>query len=457
MAFAVLMPSSLAQTLPPDEEVRQILRQRIDVEKRGVGLVVGLIDAHDRRVVPYGTTAREGGQEIDGRTIFEIGSVTKVFTTLLLADFVQHSAGSYGLDSPAFMCMPSELKTPDYRGREPTLLDLATHRSGLPSVPDNMKPADPANPWADYTTRQVLDFLSKCELKREPGSRFEYSNFGMGWLGWMLGLFHPGTESDYEKVVIERICRPLNLPDTRITLSANMQSRMALPYDESLRPAKNWDIPTLAGAGALRSDADDLLTFVAANLGLIKSPLADAMKETQKVRNTTDQPDMDIGLGWFILKRHDPPVWWHNGGTGGYRSFVGFCPARKTGVVVLSNTANSVDDIGLHLLDARFPLEKLTPPAPPRAAITLAPEIADRYVGRYALTPTFVITFSREGERYFVQATGQSRLETFAASETEFFLKAVEARVSFVEGKDGKFRTLILHQNGLDQPGQRLP
>ena len=160
---------------------------------------------------------------------------------------------------------------------------------------------------------------------------------------------------------------------------------------------------------------------------------------------------MDIGLGWHINKTYSPPIIWHNGGTGGYRSFIGFDDVRRRGVVVLSNTANSVDDIGLHLLDPRFPSDS---PAP-RAAMALAPDVAEQYVGRYALTPGFVITFSREG-RNFVQATGQNKLEAFAESDSKFFLKTVDAQVSFIRDAQGKFNVLMLHQNGTDQTARRL-
>ena len=194
--------------------------------------------------------------------------------------------------------------------------------------------------------------------------------------------------------------------------------------------------------------------FVAAELGLQATPLAAAMQDTQKVR-ATNSPKMDMGLGWFIDKREEPPIWWHNGGTAGYRTFVGFRPATKTGVVVLSNSGVEVDDLGQHLLDSRFPL---TPPPKPHTAVAIKPELADRYAGRYQITPKFILTFSREGGQYFLQATDQPKLEMFPESETDFFAKEFDGQVTFTKDAEGNWNSLVLHQGGVpDQTAPRLP
>ena len=234
-----------------------------------------------------------------------------------------------------------------------------------------------------------------------------------------------------------------------------MQERVATPYGRDLQAVKPWHVPALAGAGALRSDVDDMLKFVSAELGLTKTSLAAAMQETQQVRDKTDEEVMEIGLGWLIMKRYDPPVYWHNGGTGGFRSFVGFCPAKKTGVVVLSNSAFGVDDIGFHLLDERF---ELKPPLKERTTIKIEPEVADRYLGKYEVVPQFALTFTREGNRYFVTATGQDKDEVFPETKTQFFSKSFDGQIEFVQDAQGKYSSLILHQGGLpDQGAKRLP
>ncbi len=437
--------------MPTNEQVRQILQDRIERDKRGVAIVVGLIDEKGSRVVAFGNTVKGGGgMPADGKTMFEIGSITKVFTSLLLADMV--AKGEVKLDDPVAKYLPKEVRVPTRAGKEITLLDLATHRSSLPSVPENLHSADDANPYANYTVAEMYDFLSRYELTRDIGSKFEYSNLGVGLLGHALAL---RAGKSYEDLVVERICQPLGLADTRITLTKSMRDRLAAPYDKSLVPAKNWDIPTLAGAGALRSDVDDMIRFVSANLFRKKTPFYAAIEDTHKIRNSAGSDVLDIGLGWHFLKRYSPGLYWHNGGTGGYRSFIGFCPETKTGVVVLSNSALGVDDIGFHLLDQRFELQ---PPVKERAAITIKPETADQYAGKYEVIPQFALTFSREGDHYFVTATDQPKDEVFPETETQFFSKSFDGQVEFVKDADGKYSSLILHQGGLpDQKAKRLP
>lgn len=451
--IALLPRVSPAQTPPPtDDEIRAILRTRIDTEKRGVGLAVGWVDAQGHRVVSYGQTALSGGHEVNGQTIFEIGSITKVFTAALLAQAVER--GDMALADPVAKYLPAGVKVPARGDRQITLLDLATHRSGLPSMPPlpaGKKPGNPGDPYADYTAGDLDAFLAGYTLTRDIGSQFEYSNLGMSLLGRALAS---QAKMDYEPLVVGHVCEPLRMLDTRITLPKALAARLAAPYDEQLAPAANWNLGTFAPAGGLRSDVDDLLKFLAANLGG-RSPLAAALKMTHEMRNNAGTPTMDIGLAWHINKRYSPPITWHNGGTGGYRSFIGFDDARRRGVVVLSNTANSVDDIGRHLLDPRFPLN---PPPKVHTAIRIDPAIGDLYAGRYQIVPEFVLTFSREGEHYYLQATDQPKGEVFPESATDFFSKEIDGQVTFVKDADGKYSSLILHQRGIpDQTARRLP
>jgi D-alanyl-D-alanine-carboxypeptidase/D-alanyl-D-alanine-endopeptidase len=433
---------------PTDAEIRALLRTRIDTEKRGVGLAVGWVDEHGSRVVTYGRTALAAGHEVDGQTIFEIGSVTKVFTALLLAQSVER--GEMKLDDPVAKYLPPGTRLPTRGGRQITLLDLATHHSGLPSIPGNMQPADAGNPSADYTLGQMFSFLSGYELTRDIGSQFEYSNLGFGLLGQVLDR-RQGT--DYEALVVDQVCRPLGMPDTRITLTPAQRARLAQPHDEALSPTENWDMPALAGTGALRSDAEDMLRFVSANVGLIDTPLKQALLATHHVYNTTDTPLNDIALAWNVNRKHGAPITWKSGGTGGYTSFVGFEAVSRRGVVVLSNAANAVDDIGLHLLNAEYPLQ---PPPVQRPAILIDPKLGDQYLGHYQAEPGFVFTFSRESDRYYVQGTGQIRFRALPVTATDFFLVRVNAQVSFVKNSTGNVTGLILHQDG-DKTFARLP
>jgi D-alanyl-D-alanine-carboxypeptidase/D-alanyl-D-alanine-endopeptidase len=453
--FCILCATATARTAAPgvspsDSDIRRILVDRIDKQKQGVGIVVGVIDAKGRRIVSYGGLEKGDKRPLDGDTLFEIGSITKVFTALLLTEMAQR--GEVKLDDPIAKYLPASVKVPERGGRQITLVDLATHTSGLPRMPENFRPKDAANPYTDYTDEQLYVFLSSYELIRDIGVKFEYSNLGFGLLG--IGLAsRAGT--DYETLVETRTCEPLGMKSTRITLSPEMQQRFAAGHSADLVTVSSWDIPALAGAGALRSSANDLLTFLAAVMGRTHTTLAPAMKAMLSVRRPTGQPFIDAALGWAIDTRGGSEIIWKNGGTGGYRTFIGYAPRSGVGIVALSNaeTNAGVDDLGLHLLDARYPLA--IPDGSPREA-AVGSSVLDGYVGHYELSPTFIFAVTREGDQLYVQATGQPRAAVYAKGDREFFYKVVDARISFQTDPQGRATGLVLHQNGRDQSANRI-
>jgi len=442
---------------PSETEIRQILTQRVDEFHQSVGIVVGMIGPNGRKVVSYGALEKGDSRTLNGDTVFEIGSVTKVFTSLLLSDMVQR--GEVSLADPVAKYLPAGVKMPQRNDRQITLEDLATHTSGLPRLPSNLKPKDAANPYADYTVAQMYEFLSSYELTRDIGSQYEYSNLGGGLLGHVLAL---RAGQDYESLVRSRITGPLGMKDTAIALSPGMKARLAVGHDAQMHAVANWDLPTLAGAGALRSTANDMLKFVAASLGYVKTPLAPAMAAMLNVRKPSGNPGLEIALAWHILsaKGDDGMIVWHNGGTGGYRSFIAYAPKTRAGVVVLSNaeTNAGVDDIGVHLLRPTTPLLDASAFRPPKEhkEITVDPKLFDKYAGRYELAPNFILTVTREGDHLFAQATGQPKFELFAESEKEYFLKVVDAQISFEVNASGVANQLILHQMGRDMPAKRI-
>jgi CubicO group peptidase (beta-lactamase class C family) len=428
LVVAAVLPLQ-GQALPPDSAVQRLLDERLSTSPFR-GIVVGMLDADGkRRVVAVGVSADR---------VFEIGSITKTFTTTVLATMV--ADGSVRLDDPVAKYLPASVRVPARTGRQITLLDLATQSSGLPRLPANLAPRDAANPYADYTVEQMYAFLSTYQLPRDPGQTYEYSNLGVGLLGHALAL---KAAMSYEELVRRRILVPLGMRETAITLSPALRVRLAPGHDAEGHVVPSWDLPTLAGAGALRSTAQDMLTFLAANLDS-----ASVFRQTHVSRHATGNAGLTIGLAWHILTRPaGASIIWHNGGTGGYRSFTGFDPVRKVGVVVLTNANIGVDDIGFHLLDGAMPLQ-----APPkvRAAVAVDSTVLDRYVGEYQLVPTFHIVVTREGAGLFIQATGQPKFPIYAESESEFFLKVVDAQITF--SGDG----LVLHQNGQDLPGRKI-
>ncbi len=296
------------------------------------GLVVGLIVDGETAVRGYGRKSAQADSVPDGQTIFEIGSITKVFTGLLLAEAV--GRGELELNAPLEDFLPDSIKALRHGERSITLLDLATHTSRLPRMPRNFAPADPNNPYADYTVEKLYAFLSKYELRRTPGEKYSYSNLGMGLLGQILSNH---AKVEYATLVRRRITEPLALQDTVITLNDEQLKRLAQGHDADAQPVANWDLNALAGAGGLRSTVDDMLRFLQANMGEFDHPLKKAMALSHAQRREIGPNGGHIAIAWHI--QPNSGFLWHNGGTGGYRSFAAFHPQRPVGVVVLSNTA----------------------------------------------------------------------------------------------------------------------
>jgi serine-type D-Ala-D-Ala carboxypeptidase/endopeptidase len=411
------------------------------------GCVVGVFDNGRKEVHGYGEVHRGKGDRPDGDTIYEIGSITKAFTGTLLADAVQR--GLVKLDAPLQDFMPKGVTLDVAKNQPIRLVDLASQTSGLPRLPDNMKPKDPANPYADYTPELMFEFLGKHKLRRPPGE-YEYSNLGMGLLGHVLAK---QARQTYEELVTERICKPLAMNDTCITLSAEQRKRLAPPYNGELGDAKNWDINALAGAGGLRSTVNDLLKLVEASLGDDDGPVVKAIHEAWKTRYGKPG-QIGVGLAWHIAR--DGVTRWHNGQTGGYSSAVFIYPPKKLGVVVLCNTAADVTTpIAEKIIQSALGMKP--EPVAVRKAVKVSPDALKSYVGTYALSVLFAITITFEDGKLMAQATGQNKFQLFAKSETEFFYKVVDAQISFVKGDDGKVQKLILHQNGQDMPGFKIP
>jgi serine-type D-Ala-D-Ala carboxypeptidase/endopeptidase len=453
LALFSLAPASAQSAFPDNAAITKLLKDRVD-DGRATGLVVGVLEADGKtRVVVYGSGGSDA-KPLSADSVFEIGSITKVFTGTLLADMAQK--GEVKLDVPAQTYAPAGMILPkrggpDGKMKEITLANLSEQNSGLPRLPSNLQPKDASNPYADYTSAQLHAFLGGYQLQRDIGARFEYSNLGVGVLGAILAN---KAGKSYEVLVAERIAKPLGMTMTGVTLSPAMNHALAKGHDESGAVTANWDLPALAGAGALRSNMADMLKFLDANIGPPKNALERAMREAQKVRAPAG-PGMQIGLNWLHAKTASGVEYvWHNGGTGGYRSFIGFDPERGVGVVVLSNRTISADDIGVHLLDPKSPLTTKPVPPPQRAAITLAPGQMAKFVGTYALNsmPDFKIAVTLENGALFAQATQQPKFPVFAESWTKLFLRVVDAQLEFTDEKDGAFTGLILHQNGLSQP-----
>jgi CubicO group peptidase (beta-lactamase class C family) len=300
-------------------------------------IVIGLVDERGTRIISAGKLDNGTREEVNGDTIFEIGSITKTLTALLSLDMVER--GEMKLDDPVAKYLPKSVTVPTHNGKEMTLLSLAEHTSGLPRDPNNLTPTRglPENAFADYTAERLYGFLSSFTLSRDPGAQFEYSNVGMALLGHVLAC-KAGT--NYESLLVKRICDPLKLDSTRITLTPEQRARLAQGHDQLGKPAPNWEFQVYDGAGGLRSTANDLLKYISANLGLVKSSLTPLMEETHVIRNKGTATHGDTAMAWMNRGegyQSGMDLLGHTGATGGYETFIGFDKEKRRGVVVLCN------------------------------------------------------------------------------------------------------------------------
>lgn len=560
LVFGLLIHLAFAQQNLP-EDIAKSIQARIDYG-HSPSIAVGIIDKDGPKYYCFGAKTA-GGQPVNEHTIYEIGSISKTFTGILLAQMALD--GQLKTDDPAQKYLPATVSMPVRDGKQITLGHLSDHTSGLSRLPSNMAPKDPSNPYADYTVDQMYAFLKEYDLPRDIGAQYEYSNLAQGLLGHILSL---QAGSSYEALMIAKIARPLGMKETKITLDKKMKQHLAPGHSNGIQ-VSNWDLPTLAGAGAIRSSLHDMLRYLAANMGLKKNKLYPAMQLSHQARHDKAGGGTRVGLGWHITKGAAGDVIWHNGGTGGYRTFAGFVKETGKGVVVLTNSSKGADDIGFRLLNPEAKLKEVKKSAlaeiqktldaqgaaaalktaevlkkdkanyefdedaintlgydylqkgktaealavfkinvdafpasfnvydsygealmkdgqkeaaienykkslelnpantnavdmlakmgagEPIKVITPPESVLESYVGVYELAPGFSITITREGSQLFGQATGQSRFELFAKSDTEFFLKVVNAQITF-SSKDGRVDSLTLFQNGQTIPGKRI-
>lgn len=306
-----------------------------------VGGAVCLIDKGETQFVTYGHKS-VGGDPVTEDTIFEIGAITKLFTALALMDSIRKN--EVNLDDSMQKFLPG-VNAPEYNGQKIAFRHLATHTSGLPQVPDNFTPQNPNNQYADYTVEKLYQFLNRHQLMRPPGTTLVYSNMGMGIVGHLLSLRAGKT---YEDMIVKLLSENLGMKDTFVTVTPERESQLSTGHVRG-EPIDRWQMGALQGESAFRSTIKDMAKFLSASMGTTLTPVTDLLKECQKPQFKTD--NVTTGLGWILSNG----IVMHNGGTGGFRSFIGFHPELQKGVVILANTREEwVDDLGKSLIDPNY-------------------------------------------------------------------------------------------------------
>jgi CubicO group peptidase (beta-lactamase class C family) len=434
-AQAPAAPTEANWEIPSSDRIRAVLAERLTIT--GAGMVVGVIDPAGRRVIAVGQSHSPDGRPLDGDTLFLIGSVTKTFTTLLLTDAVRR--GEVSLDDPAGRYLRSGV-TLHERGRPITLRDLATHVSGLPSMPDNFDLKAKPDPISAYSPRDLDQFLRGFEPTRAPGEKWEYSNLGVALLGRLLAQ---RAHTSFEHLLRERVLDPLGLRSTAITLSRAQAARVAPGLDRYGEPASVWEMKTLQASGSLRSSANDLLEYLAVMLGYRETALRAAI-ELQLAERSPVRKAQALGWGSGMIDGRE--IFVHDGGKSGYRSLLAFDPARRRGVVLLVNvrTDEKLGPIALWLMNGK-PLPPALPRLAPRSRVTVDRRVLASYEGRYKFEDGRELAIARRRGRLIVGTQADGAGPFVAASDREFYDPSDVAELEFAQAGNGESVLFFAH------------
>lgn len=410
-------------------------------------MVIGI--CKDGVVEHHALGSLAGGAAPDEHTLFEIGSITKVFTAALLVDAARR--GELSIDDPLSKHLPEGVTCPTKDGVEPTLAHLSSHASGLPRLPGNITATSLDDPYASYAERDLWTYLGAATLDAKPGEKGAYSNLGVGLLGTIVAR---AAGVSYEDAVRARITAPLGLGDTVITRSDEQRARSAGPHHSGGAASTNWHFEALAGAGALWSTSADLLAFAAAQSAKTGTPLDEVFPVMHKPRNPMEGSPAQVGLGWIIAA--DGRTLVHDGGTNGYRSSLLVDPASGLAVVVLANASEDrVGAVGEKVFQSVAGMQ--VEPVKVEAATKVDEATLDRLTGTYAHPAIGSYVVTREGGRLMAQLAGQPPFEVFPRTDREFFYRVVEATIKFDVPEAGAASSVTLFQNGMELKFERKP
>ncbi len=435
--------SEVVEAVLPEAELVAHLRERV---ARGINrsIVVGVALPEGPRFFAAGTYREGDIRGVDKRTVFELGDLTQVFTTLLAADLAEQKQIS--LDDPIGNYLPADVSRP---GTEApiTLEHLATHTSGLPPLPDNYVAALRRDPSVKLTTDTVYKFLDGYIPKTEPGSAFQTSILGAGLLGLLL---ERETGSLYEELVLDTICKPLEMTSTSVTLSVKQRYRLARGHSGE-EQAPSIIFTALPGSGGMYSTAADLVKLITAHLGWSESSLGPAIEQTRAARYPTKNSVTKFSLGWNVIQLEGNEFNWLSGITGRSAAFMAFDKKKGTGVVVLSNSAHSVNDIGFSLMAPElFPLRKF-------AEIADIPQsVLQEYVGAYQIGSDQAVMITLRKGQLFAQIIGRPLYRIFPVRKDQFFFESVRRHLIFVRDEAGKVHQLVLKAGKQEITGRKF-
>ena len=461
---------SSAEEADEEDPVQRILRERVDEYGQTVGIVAGIIRGINRYSYAYGTLNSGTIRRVSAMTVFEVGQLSSLYTTAMLSLLVQR--GDLNLADRVADYLPDSVTVPTTPAGRPILLEhLATHTSGLPRLPDNLVSTDPDNPLKGYSTELMYEFLARYEVTQrdwleaffdfddqsgddpfEMEDRYEYSDLGMGLLGHVL---ERSSGASYDDLVRELLGDPIKLANTAGEPTLSMRTYMATGHDNARRPVPAWSDTTLVGGTGLHSNLLDMMTLVSANMNIIYA-LPEVFTEDDSTRyhasfdslivprKPADEDSVMTALGWKVKKdNRGRDIHWLTGRTNGFAAFAAFLKEWRKGVVVLSNSSASIEDIGFHLLSAQNPLAP-----PPRKAVSMSAEAYEACIGSYAFSPEFTVDITYTDGKLFGQPPGQPRSELVLEPSGDFYLQEEDARITFVRDERGNVDYFLFLQDG---------
>lgn len=293
------------------------------------GVALAIIDGEQSKVFYHGFSDVAAKTPVTANTVFEIGSVSKTMIGLLLADAVQQN--EVGVTEPLSKYLP-QLNQHNY-----SLLALATHHSGLPRLPVNLPLDDLRNPYRDYNQTMLLSGLVSTTPVKTP--RYEYSNLGFGLLGQVLAA---QAKLTLDQLIQQRLFAPLGMTNSSLARPHREISHLATPHQADGTAVENWQFLALAGAGAVVSTLADMQKYAQAYLVAAKSNAESSFSLSLKPQHQLS-PQLAIGMGWMI---ENSGFYWHNGQTAGFSSYIGLDLQRQRAVILLTNVAIDVTEVG---------------------------------------------------------------------------------------------------------------
>jgi CubicO group peptidase (beta-lactamase class C family) len=328
--FTVLLYSCEKESIKRsiDQEIERVAKKYI-IYGRTPGIIIGIVKNGETKIYFYGVADTETGARIDEYTIFEIGSITKTFTSILTAQFVLE--GKFALQDTVNKFLPSGIQLPSKNKIPIQWVHLLNHTSGLAREPDNLNTEEPF----DYSASQMSTYLSRTNLLTVPGSEHLYSNTGMGLAGYALTII---TDSSYSSLLKNRIFSKLNMTYTFCSNNDKPSKNTAQGYYGKNPVDYYLMTDVFAGAGVIKSNIRDLLMYLHNCLNPETSVLRDAIN-LSLVPTFYIDGKQSVGLGWFVgLNDKNQNIAFHDGGTKGFASFIGMNRDKKTGVIVLMNS-----------------------------------------------------------------------------------------------------------------------